>query len=95
MGLDVWWVWIAAGLVLAILELVVPAYIFLGFAIGAGMVGTLLMIGGPASAWFAGSTGLTLVVFGSASLLAWTALRRVMGVRRGQRRVWTRDINED
>ena len=39
----IWWVWIIAALVLATLEVVAPAQIFLGFAIGAlgvGIAGT-------------------------------------------------------
>ncbi len=35
----VWWVWVVAGLVLAILEMLTSGYIFLGFAIGAAVVG--------------------------------------------------------
>jgi hypothetical protein len=30
-----WWVWLAAALGLAILEILVPGFIFLGFAVGA------------------------------------------------------------
>jgi hypothetical protein len=33
-------------------------------------------------------------VFAVASVLAWLALRRVMGVRQNQVKVWDRDIND-
>jgi membrane protein implicated in regulation of membrane protease activity len=85
----IWWAWVAAGFGLAILEIVAPGFIFLGFAIGAVLVGLIL------------ATGLTLslpwalVVFAVVSLVAWLALRQVFGVRKGQKKVWTRDINED
>lgn len=84
-----WWVWMLAGAVLAILEVVLPGFILLGFAIGAGLTGVLLWIG-----VLGGSFGVLLLVFGIASLVAWAALRRLVGVRRGQVKVWDRDINE-
>lgn len=84
-----WWVWMLAGAVLAILEVVLPGFILLGFAIGAGLTGVLLWIG-----VLGGSFGVLLLVFGIASLIAWAALRWLVGVRRGQVKVWDRDINE-
>jgi len=84
-----WWVWMVAGAVLAILEVLIPGFILLGFAIGAGLTGVLL--------WFdilGGSLGFLLLVFGVASLVAWLALHRLVGVRRGQVKVWDRDIND-
>ena len=94
MGWDSWWLWIAGGLVIGILEVVMPIYVFLGFAIGALGTGLLLAIGGVASSWFAGSPGMTLLVFGLLSLAAWALLRLMLGVRSGQRKVWDRDIND-
>ena len=41
-----WWIWLAAALVLAILEVVLPGFIFLGFALGAAITGILLLIPG-------------------------------------------------
>ena len=40
-----WWVWIAAGVVLAILEVMVSGYVLLGFAAGAVLTGVLLALG--------------------------------------------------
>lgn len=90
-----WWVWAAAGLILAVLEVIVPGFIFLGFAIGAGITGLILLVGGPVAAWLSGSLPLLMLVFALISLVAWIVLRRVVGVRKGQVRVWDRDINED
>lgn len=84
-----WWVWMVAGAVLAILEVVLPGFILLGFAVGAGLTGILLWLG-----VLGGSFGVLLLVFGLASLAAWAVLRRLVGVRRGQVKVWDRDINE-
>ena len=55
-----WWIWMIAGLSLAFLEVLVPGYIFLGFALG-----------------------------------AWRVLRKGLGGRQGQVKIWDRDINED
>ena len=90
-----WWVWAAAGLILAVLEVIVPGFIFLGFAIGAGITGLVLLVGGPLAVWLSGSLPLLMLVFAVISLVAWIVLRRVVGVRKGQVRVWDRDINED
>lgn len=85
---DVWWVWLAAALVLAILEIVVPGFILLGFAIGAAVTGVLLAVG------LAFSLAWLLVVFAVVSLLGWIVLRKFIGVRTGQQKVFDRDINE-
>nr|WP_114286300.1 hypothetical protein [Candidatus Halocynthiibacter alkanivorans] len=91
---DLWWVWVSAALVLAILEIMAPAFIFLGFALGALAVGLLLLLP-PAAAWLAGALPLKLVVFALLSLLAWLILHKVFGLRKGQVKIWHRDINDD
>lgn len=93
--MSTWWIWMAGALLLAGLEVLVPSWIFLGFAIGAAVTGLVFAVGGPMAAWLAGSLPLTLVVFAVLSLLAWLLLRRAVGVRKGQVKVWDRDINED
>ena len=85
-----WWVWMIAGAILAILEIVIPGFILLGFAIGAALVGILLWIG-----LLGGSLAMLLLVFAVASLVAWLALRKIVGVRHGQVKVWDRDINDN
>ena len=40
-----WWVWVVGGIILAVLELLAPAYILLGFAIGAIATGALTTFG--------------------------------------------------
>lgn len=88
------WVWLAAGLVLAIVEVVVPGYIFLGFGIGAAMTGLAILVAGP-EAGFAQSLPLLILTFAVLSLIAWLGLRRVLGIRAGQVKTFDRDINED
>ncbi len=86
---EIWWAWVAFGLVLAILEVLVSGFIFLGFAIGAVIVGVLVALVVVFSLPWA------LVVFSIVSLVAWIALRQVFGIRHGQRKTFDRDINED
>ena len=90
-----WWVWAAGALMLAVIEVIVPGYIFLGFAIGAAITGAVLLVGGPLSAWLSGSLAVLLVFFAVLSLVAWWLLRRFVGVRSGQITYFDRDINED
>ena len=45
MMFQVWWLWIVAGFALGVLEVIVPGFIFLGFAIGAALTGALIGLG--------------------------------------------------
>jgi inner membrane protein len=85
----VWWVWMVAGFALGVLEVVVPGFIFLGFAIGAVVTGVLVGLGVAPSGLAA-----LLLIFAVASIIAWFVLRKTMGVRQGQVKVWDRDIND-
>ena len=88
-----WWAWAAFGLLLAILEMVVPAAVFLGFAIGAGVVALLLGLGGMAAV--GGTVGWMLVIFAAVSLAAWLVLRYVFRLRVGEQvKTFEGDIND-
>jgi len=93
--LTLWWAWLAAALVLAILEILAPGFILLGFAIGAAMVGIVLGIGGPLGAFLAASLPMLGVAFAVFSVIGWVGLRRIVGVRERQVKIFDRDINED
>tara|TARA_B110000503_G_C6944253_1_gene328261 strand:+ start:50 stop:322 length:273 start_codon:yes stop_codon:yes gene_type:complete len=83
------WVWFSAALVLATAEVLVPGYVFLGFALGAfavGLVLTVITVGGLA---------ITLVIFAVFSLVAYLAMRRVFGLKTGSVKIWDRDINDN
>ncbi|MEZ5798881.1 MAG: hypothetical protein R3D63_16270 [Paracoccaceae bacterium] len=84
----VWWAWVVLGFVLGILEVIVPGFIFLGFAIGAVLTGVV------AGLELTGSLPLLILIFAVASVVAWLVLRRLMGVRENQVKVWDRDIND-
>ncbi|MCV6591810.1 MAG: hypothetical protein OIF48_02580 [Silicimonas sp.] len=89
---SLWWVWIIGAVVLAVLEVLAPTQIFLGFAIGAAGVGLGLLAGIPGLAGSLPALGITFAVL---SLIAWLVLRPLMGVRKGQVKHFEHDINED
>lgn len=84
-----WWAWVVLGFALGVLEVLAPGYIFLGFAIGAVLTGLLVGFG-LASA----SLPFLLLTFALASLVAWYVLRRTVGVRKGQVKIWDKDVND-
>ena len=83
-----WWAWVVAGFALGVLEVIVPGFIFLGFAIGAVVTGALIGLG-----VLTGGPSLLLLVFAAISVATWFTLRRTMGVREGQSKIWHKDIN--
>jgi len=89
---SLWWVWIVGAVALAIVEVFAPTQIILGFAVGAAGVGLALLAGIPG---LAGSVPAMLMVFAVISLVAWLIIRRAVGVREGQVKVFEHDINED
>ncbi|ARC90177.1 NfeD family protein [Rhodovulum sp. MB263] len=86
--LETWWVWLAGAAVLGILEMLAPVQIFFGVAVGAAAVGVALWLG-LALAW-----PWLVVIWGLVAGLSWLVLRRVLGVRKGQVKIWDDDINE-
>lgn len=87
--------WFTIALVVAIFEVLVPGFLFLGFAAGAAILGAVLWIFGPDA--FPGAAGIAYLAsaWGLASMLSWAALRRCFGPKdsTGTRKV-TSDINE-
>ena len=84
-----WWVWVVAGFALGVVEVLVPGFIFLGFAIGAVMTGVLVGIG-----LLGANVPLLVLAFALASLAAWYVLRRMFGVKGGEVKLWDKDIND-
>lgn len=81
--------WVAAGVAIGVLELLAPGYVFLGFALGAVATGALVGLG------LLGSLALALAVFGGLSLVAWAAMRLLLGRRAGNVKIISRDINDN
>lgn len=84
------WLWMVAALVLAFLELLLPGFFLLGIAGAVAVMGALLLLG----LWPGGLAG-ALVVTAILSGVIWYLLRRLVGVRDGQVRIWDRDINDN
>jgi len=84
-----WWVWMSGALVLATLEVLIPGYIFLGFAIGAAVMGVLILVGISAT-----GLAVTLVIFAALSLVSYIAMRKIFGLQTGQVKIWDTDIND-
>jgi len=84
-----WWVWVVGGIVLGVLEILAPAFVLLGFAIGALVTGALIALG-----WVGSSFPVLVLVFAVVSLVSWLALRKIFGLRRGQVKIWESDIND-
>ncbi len=84
-----WWVWMSGALILATLEVLIPGYIFLGFAIGAGVMGVLILFGISAT-----GLALTLVIFAILSLISYLVMRKMFGLKTGQVKIWDTDVND-
>lgn len=83
------WVWVVAAVALGVLEMLLPGFILLGFAAGALLVAALIWIGllGP-------SLPAMLFVLAAGAVPVWLIARRVAGVRAGQSRIVSHDIND-
>lgn len=85
-----WWVWVAAGVVLAIVEIFAPGFFFLGFAIGAVVLGVVLATG-----LLPLTGGWALVLFAVLSLIAYIGLRATSKRGHDQVKVIRGDINDN
>ncbi len=83
-----WWIWLCLSLVLALIELLVPATVFLGFALGALATAVLVAVL-PVS-----NIPALLAMFALASLIAWLVLRLAFRRQSSGARIVKRDINE-
>lgn len=86
--LHIWWVWLCAALALALIELVAPASIFLGFALGALAMTAVVGVG------LFTNTSVLMALFAGLSLVAWIVLKLVFKNQSSGARIIKRDINE-
>ncbi len=86
---SLWWVWMGGALGLAIAEMMLPSFMFLGFAIGAFAISLILLGTGL-------SLGLPLLalIFTGLSLAAWLLLRHFFAHPKGQVKKFENDIND-
>ena len=83
------WIWLAGALVLAILQVTLPGFLLLGFAIGAAITGFILLIPGLEPSLY-----VLLLIFAVLSLTAWIVLRHMYALPDGQVRTFDHDIND-
>lgn len=86
--LSLWWVWICIALFLGVIELLIPGFIFLGFAIGAVAMALAVVI------LPVGNVPALLAAFAVLSLLGWIALRLMFRRQSSAARIVTHDIND-
>ncbi|MEL6521673.1 MAG: hypothetical protein AAFQ66_11960 [Pseudomonadota bacterium] len=87
-----WWVWIIAAMVFAMLELLLPGYVLLGFASGAAITGIAVLFTG--SIGWTVSLPMLLVLFASCALASWVMFRKVFGLKTGSVKTFDHDIND-
>ncbi len=83
-----WWVWVAAAIGFAILEVLLPIFVFLGFSAGAFATAALVLLGVDLG------LGGTLVAFALISSAAYGLLRLSLGGHKGTARIVHRDVND-
>lgn len=85
----IWWIWLSAALLLGILEVLLPGFVFLGFAIGAVVMALIVLLTGPAF-----GLPVLLLVFAALSLASWLVLRKMFSLPKGQVKNFDSDIND-
>lgn len=86
---SIWWVWLSGALVLGILEVLLPGFVFLGFAIGAVVMALILLVPGIGF-----SLPVLLLIFAALSLASWLLLRKMFALPKGQVKSFDSDIND-
>lgn len=87
--MTIWWVWISIALLLGVVELLLPGFIFLGFAIGA------VFIAGIVAVVSFGNVPALFALFAALSLVSWIALKVLFRKQSSGARIVTHDINEN
>jgi membrane protein implicated in regulation of membrane protease activity len=89
MLIGTWWAWVSFGILLVILELIVPSYFFLGFGIGAVMTGILMLLGVSLS------LQNLVLTFAVLSFVSWIAVKRIFRHPRTEVKTFDHDINDN
>ena len=86
---ETWWFWVASGLVLVILETVLPGFVLLGFGIGAVVVGLLISLG------LSMTLPKLVLLFATVSLITWAGLRALFRPKKANVKTFENDINDE
>ena len=87
--ISIWWVWVVVAVGLGVLEVLLPSFIFLGFAIAAVIMAVIVGISGEMGA------ALAIMIFAVLALVAWLLLRAKFGTSEKDVKVWRDDINKN
>jgi membrane protein implicated in regulation of membrane protease activity len=87
--IETWWAWVAFGIVLMLLELMMPSYLFLGFGFGAIVTGITLALGMTMSAQY------LMLLFSIASLISWVLLRQVFKLPKENVQTFDQGLNDN
>ena len=87
--IETWWAWVAFGIVLMLLELMMPSYLFLGFGFGAVVTGITLALGMTMSARY------LMLLFSIASLISWVLLRQVFKLPKENVQTFDQGLNDN
>ena len=87
--IETWWAWVAFGIILTLLELMMPSYLFLGFGVGAIVTGITLALGITMSAKY------LMLLFTIASLISWILLRQIFKLPKENVQTFDHDINDN
>lgn len=88
--ISLWWIWVSAALALGAIEILAPGFIFLGFAVGALIMGALAGLG-----LIPAAPPAIFALFAVLSLGAWFGLRRIFQAPTGNVKVFKDDINDN
>lgn len=88
--LSLWWVWLAMALVLGLVELLAPAFIFLGFSVAALVMAVLAALG-----LLPATPAAMLAVFAVLALVAWIGLRVFFKPRTANAKTFHEDVNDN
>ena len=87
--IETWWAWVAFGIVLMLLELMMPSYLFFGFGFGAIVTGITLALGMTISAQY------LMLLFSIASLISWVLQRQVFKLPKENVQPFDQGINDN
>lgn len=87
--ISIWWVWVVVAVGLGVLEVLLPSFIFLGFAIAAIIMAVIVGISGGMG------PALAILIFAVLALVAWLLLRAKFGTSEQDVKVWRDDINKN
>ena len=87
--IETWWAWVAFGIMLMLLELMMPSYLFFGFGFGAIVTGITLALGMTISAQY------LMLLFSIASLISWVLLRQVFKLPKENVQTFDQGINDN